>query len=35
MRDAVREHRSFNAIHLESMFKLDFFVRGESAFDRP
>jgi hypothetical protein len=34
MREAIREHRSFNAIHLESMFKVDFFVRGESAFDR-
>lgn len=34
MREAIREHRSFNAIHLESMFKVDFFVRGESAYDR-
>ena len=34
MREAIRDHRSFNAIHLESMFKVDFFVLGESAFDR-
>ncbi len=34
IREAIRDHRSFNAIHLESMFKIDFFVLGESAFDR-
>lgn len=34
MREAIRDHLSFNAIHLESMFKVDFFVLGESAFDR-
>jgi len=34
MREAIRDRRSFNAIHLESMFKVDFFVLGQSAFDR-
>ena len=34
MREAIREHQSFNAIHLESMFKVDFFILGQSAFDR-
>ena len=34
MAEAIREHRSFNLIHLDSAWKLDFFVRGETAFDR-
>jgi hypothetical protein len=34
MSEAIRDHLSFNAIHLESMFKVDFFVLGTSAFDR-
>jgi hypothetical protein len=34
MLEAVRERRSFNAVHLESPFKIDFFVLGTSAFDR-
>ena len=34
MDEAVRDHRSFNAIHLYSMFKIDFFVLGTDAFDR-
>lgn len=33
VREAVRERRSFNAIHLDSGLKVDFFVRGEGAFD--
>ena len=31
--EAIRNRMSFNAIHLESMFKVDFFVLGPSAFD--
>ncbi len=34
MREAIRDRRSFNAIHLDSMFKVYFFVLGESAYDR-
>ena len=34
MRDAVRRHRSFNIIHLETMFKVDVFVARPRAFDR-
>ena len=34
MAEAVRERRSFNLIHLDSAWKLDFFVRGETAFDQ-
>ena len=34
MREAIRDRRSFNAIHLESMFKVDFFIFGEAPFDR-
>ena len=34
MRDAVRRHRSFNVIHLETMFKVDVFVAKPRAFDR-
>ena len=30
MREAILDHLSFNAIHLESMFKVDFFVLGNS-----
>jgi hypothetical protein len=32
-RDAVKRRRSFNAIHLETGFKVDFFVKGRGAFD--
>lgn len=31
--EAVRDRRSFNAVHVESGFKVDFFVRGDTAFD--
>lgn len=34
MRDAVRRHRSFNVIHLDTMFKVDVFVAKPRAFDR-
>jgi len=34
MREAVRTHGSFNAIHLLSVVKVDFFVLGTSPFDR-
>jgi predicted nucleotidyltransferase len=33
-RRAVMQRRSFNAIHFESVFKIDFFVASESEFDR-
>ena len=31
--DAVARRGSFNVIHLESGFKVDFFVKGDSGFD--
>jgi hypothetical protein len=31
--DAVARHASFNAIHLASGFKVDFFVKGNSDYD--
>ncbi len=31
--DAVKNRASFNAIHLDAGFKIDFFVKGDSAFD--
>jgi len=34
MREAVHDHRSFNAVHLDSLFKIDFFVLGTGPFDR-
>jgi hypothetical protein len=34
MRNAVLQHRSFNLIHLETMFKVDVFVAKPRAFDR-
>jgi hypothetical protein len=34
MRNAVLQHRSFNLIHLETMFKVDVFVARPRAFDR-
>lgn len=34
MREAVRERRSFNAIHLDSVIKIDCFVLGRDSFDR-
>jgi len=33
IRDAVRQQRSFNVIHLETAFKVDIFVRKQRAFD--
>jgi hypothetical protein len=32
--EAIRDRRSFNAIHVETLFKLDFFVLGDEPFDR-
>jgi hypothetical protein len=34
MREAIAQHRSFNLIHLESMFKVDVFVARPRDFDR-
>jgi hypothetical protein len=34
MRGAIGQHRSFNLIHLESMFKVDVFVARPRDFDR-
>lgn len=34
VRDAIRRQRSFNAIHLATMFKVDVFVRSGQPFDR-
>lgn len=31
---AVREHQSFNVIHLRTMYKIDIFVAGPSRLDR-
>ena len=31
---AIEQRHSFNVIHLETMFKVDVFVRGERPFDR-
>lgn len=31
--EAVRDRRSFNAIHLATGLKIDFFIRGDSPFD--
>jgi hypothetical protein len=33
IRDAIRQQRSFNVIHLETAFKVDIFVRKQRAFD--
>ena len=32
--DAIRRHSSFNVIHLETMFKVDVFVRKQRPFDQ-
>ena len=32
-RDAVKARQSFNAVHLSTGLKVDFFIRGESPFD--
>jgi hypothetical protein len=32
--EAIRDRRSFNAIHVKTLFKLDFFVLGDEPFDR-
>ena len=34
IREAVRTRRSFNVIHLETLFKVDVFVAGPHPFDR-
>jgi len=34
MREALSERRSFNAVHLDSAFKIDFFVLGNGLFDQ-
>jgi hypothetical protein len=34
MREAVHTRGAFNAIHLETSYKVDFFVLGTAAFDR-
>ena len=34
MAEALKERDSFNAIHLSSGFKIDFFILGQNAFDR-
>lgn len=34
MRDATRQHSSFNLIHLDTMFKIDVFVARPRDFDR-
>jgi hypothetical protein len=34
IREAIRQHRSFNVIHLETMFKVDVFVRKQRPFDQ-
>jgi hypothetical protein len=34
IREAIGQHRSFNLIHLESMFKVDVFVTQPRDFDR-
>lgn len=34
IQEALRDHDVFNAIHLDSTFKIDFFVLGTSPFDR-
>lgn len=34
VRDAIRQHRSFNLIHLDTMFKVDIFVARPRDFDR-
>jgi len=33
IQDAIRHHSSFNAIHLQTMFKVDVFVRKQRPFD--
>ena len=34
MRDAIRQHSSFNLVHLDTMFKVDVFVARGRDFDR-
>jgi hypothetical protein len=34
IQDAIRRHSSFNVIHLETMFKVDVFVRKPRPFDQ-
>ena len=34
IRDAIRRHSSFNLLHLQTMFKVDIFIRRQRAYDR-
>lgn len=34
VRDAITRQRSFNVVHLDTMFKVDIFVRKERPFDQ-
>jgi hypothetical protein len=34
IQEALRDHDAFNAIHLDTTFKIDFFILGTSPFDR-
>lgn len=34
IRDAIRRRASFNVVHLETMTKVDIFIRKEGAYDR-
>lgn len=34
IRDAIRQHSSFNLVHLDTMFKVDLFVARSRDFDR-
>jgi len=34
IQEALHDHDAFNAIHLDSTFKIDFFILGTSPFDR-
>jgi hypothetical protein len=34
IRDAIRAHRSFNVIHLQTLFKVDVFIAKDREFDR-
>jgi phosphorylcholine metabolism protein LicD len=35
MYQALMQRRSFNIIHLESAFKIDIFIRKDTAFEKP
>jgi hypothetical protein len=34
MNQALRQHKSFNVIHFESAFKIDVFIRKDTAFEK-